>query len=331
MAYTWRKGLVAAAIVSMTFGMGSIAAQAETLKLAHGANTSNPRHQAAVIFAELVEEKTDGEVKVNIFPAGQLGDERQFLEAVASGGIDFALAGTPIYSAYESKLELLDMPYLFLSAESAWDILDGPLGQELTAPLKDDGFQVLAFWENGLRHITNNKRPINTPDDLNGLKVRVAGSKVRLATFEAFGASPVPIAFSELYLALSQGVVDGQENPLTNIHSAKFWEVQKYLSLSGHVYGALPLSVSNATWDKLDESKRAAITEAAAEARDFHRQKVAELEASLVAELKANGMEVNEVADMKPFQDIARGVWQLYRDQFGDEAVDRVLNLAGVK
>ncbi len=323
---SWK--LIASAALAVAV-MGSTFAHAQTLRLAHGAAPANPRHEAALRFAELVEENTDGDITVTVFPSGQLGDERQSLEALASGAIDFALAGTPLFAAYAPELELLDMPYLFTDVNTAWEVLDGPLGAELTAPLVDSGFQVLAFWENGLRHITNDVRPINTPADIDGLKLRVAGSRVRLATFEAFGASPVPISFSELYLALSQGVVDGQENPLANIHSARFAEVQGYLTLSGHVYGALPLAVASSTWEDLSEDHRAAIMAAAEAARDFHRQRVQELEAELLAELEEAGMEVNAVEDSTPFQDIAREVWGLYREQFGDEAVDHVIELAG--
>lgn len=326
-----RKSLLALGLslpfAGLTIGDGALAAN---LKLAHGAATSNPRHEAAQKFAELVAEKTNGEVSVTVFPAGQLGNERQYLEALSSGGIDFALAGTPIFAAYAPELELLDMPYVFDSYQTAWSILDGPLGEKLAAGLERNGFQILAYWENGMRHITNNVRPIATPEDLKGLKIRTSSSKVRMATFEALGAAPVPIAFGELYLALSQGVVDGQENPVSNIYSAKFWEVQKYLSLTGHVYGALPLAVSIRSWDKLDAETRQAVLAAALEARDFHRQLVQDEEAGLLESLAANGMTANDVADKEPFREKARQVWSIYREKFGDAPVDDVLDAAGI-
>ncbi|WP_299625185.1 DctP family TRAP transporter solute-binding subunit [Pelagibius sp.] len=322
------RALVAA--VALSWVMPAIAeASPIKLKFAHGAAPTNPRHAAAEHFADLVAKYTDGKAEVAIFPSGQLGNERQYLEALSSGAIEFAVAGTPIFAAYAPELELVDMPYLFSSYEKAWEVLDGPIGSKLIEPVESQGIKILAFWENGFRHVTNNVRPINTPEDLAGIKIRTSKSKVRMATFSAFDASPVPIAFRELYLALSQGVVDGQENPLTNIHSAKFWEVQKFLSLTGHVYGALPLAVSSKVWEELSPDMRAQIQRAASEAAAHHRALVQEADKTLIGVLEENGMQINTPADIAPFQKVATAVWKGYRERFGDVKVDEILKAAG--
>lgn len=326
------KQIAKALVASVALSWVTLAMAADgplKLRFAHGAAPTNPRHAAAQHFADLVAKYTDGKAEVAIFPSGQLGNERQYLEALSFGAIEFAVAGTPIFAAYAPKLELVDMPYLFSSYEKAWEVLDGPIGSKLAEPLENQGIKILAFWENGFRHVTNNVRPINTPEDLAGIKIRTSKSKVRIATFAAFGASPVPIAFNELYLALSQGVVDGQENPLTNIYSAKLWEVQKYLSLTGHVYGALPLAVSSKAWKQLSPDMRTQIQRAASESAAYHRALVQDANRKLIGVLEQKGMRVNKPADIAPFQRVASTVWKSYRERFGDAEVDEILTAAG--
>lgn len=320
-------------VLALTLG-GSVslgAAKAEyTLKFAHESPPSNARHKAALYFAEQVEKNTDGRVKVVVYHSGQLGGERQLIEALTVGGIDFVVAGAGMYAAYAPALELIEMPYLFPNYERAHAVIDGPIGQKLTAPLLQHNIRVLAFWENGFRHITNNVRPINTPDDLKGLKIRTNKSKMRMETFKAFGSTPVPIDFPELYISLSQGVVDGQENPLSNIYPSKFYEVQKYLSLTGHVYGALPMAVSEKTWAKLPEDIKAAVQKSAIEAGAYHRALIKEEDETLVGALREKGMKVNTPPDITPFQKIARQVWAEYEKEMGKELVQEILKAAGV-
>jgi tripartite ATP-independent transporter DctP family solute receptor len=299
------------------------------LKFAHESPTSNARHKAAVYFAEQVEKNTDGRVQVTVYHSGQLGGERQLIEALTIGGVDFTVAGAGMFAAYAPALELIEMPYVFPDYETAHRVIDGPIGQKLTAPLIERGIRVLAFWENGFRHITNNVRPINGPADLKGIKIRTNKSKMRMETFSAFGASPVPIDFPELYMALSQGVVDGQENPLSNIYPSKFYEVQKYLSMTGHVYGALPMAVSERAWNKLPADLQEGIRKAAIEAGAYHRALIQEEDNSLLEALKEEGMIVNVPPSLKPFQEIALQIWATKEAEFGKELVEELLRAAG--
>lgn len=303
-----------------------------TLRFAHEAPEDNPRHLAAIYFADFVEKETEGRVKVEVYHSGQLGSERELVEAVSIGtNIDITMAGAGEFSTYVPELQLIEMPYLFPDYAVAHVVIDGPIGKKLTDPLIEHNIRVLAFWENGFRHITNNVRPINTPEDLKGLKIRTNKSKMRMATFAAYGATPVPIDFPELYMALSQGVVDGQENPLSNIYYAKFQDVQKYLSLTGHVYGAFLLAISESTWKKLPDDIKYILLKAAITAGAYHRSMILEEDRTLVIELEKEGMKVNKPPSIVPFQKIAKEVWAQFAEEYGEGLVKELLEAAGAE
>ena len=270
-------------------------AQAVKLTLGHGAAPGNPRHEAAVRFAELVKTKTSGRIEVQVAHSAQLGDDAAMVTALRTGALDLsansqgAVANAvPEYAAY-------GMPFLFASPAQAFKVLDGPLGKELADRSADKGMVVLGYWDNGIRQMTNSKRPLAKVEDVKGLKMRTPPDAVLVEIMQALGADAQQIKFSELYVALQQGVVDGQENPLANIHASKLYEVQKHLALTNHQFQMTPFLMSKRAWDKLPPADRKVVQDAAAEATALQRRLSAEADAKLLADLKAQGVRVTTV------------------------------------
>jgi tripartite ATP-independent transporter DctP family solute receptor len=270
-------------------------AQAMKLTLGHGAAPGNPRHEASVKFSELVKSKTNGRIEVQIAPSAQLGDDAAMVTALRTGALDLsansqgAVANAvPEYAAY-------GMPFLFSSAAAAFKLLDGPLGKELADKSAEKGLVVLGYWDNGIRHMTNSKHPIAKVEDMKGLKMRTPPDAVLVDIMQALGAEAQQIKFAELYVALQQGVVDGQENPLMNIHASKLYEVQKHLALTSHMFQMTPFLMSRRSWDRLSDPDRKAVTEAAAEATALQRRLSQESDDKTLADLKAKGVQVTTV------------------------------------
>lgn len=267
-------------------------AQAVKLTLGHGAAPGNPRHEASVKFADVLKAKTGGRIEVQVAPSAQLGDDAAMVTALRTGALDMsansqgAVANAvPEYAAY-------GMPFLFSTPAQAFRLLDGPLGKELADKSAEKGMVVLGYWDNGIRHMTNSKRAINKVEDMKGLKMRTPPDAVLVDIMQSLGAEAQQIKFAELYVALQQGVVDGQENPLVNIHASKLYEVQKHLALTSHMFQMTPFVMSKRTWDKLSENDRKAVTEAAAEATALQRKLSQEADDKLLADLKAKGVQV---------------------------------------
>ena len=221
---------------------------ATVLRFAHSESTTNIRHAAAQFFAKRLEQVSKGDLKVEIFPSGQMGTHTQCQEMVASGALDIYPTTAGLVSVFDDKRtqELIELPYLFDNYAQAYAFMDTDFVTEIYAPLQKKGIRYLATWDNGFRHMTNSKRAIKTPADMKGLKVRVVKSEMSINIVSAMGASAVPMAYSELYTALGSGVVDGQENPFMNIYASKFYEVQKYMSTTKHQYSTLPLDLQRA-------------------------------------------------------------------------------------
>lgn len=287
---TFIRTLLAAALALA----GATAAQAQAVKLTlgHGAAVGNPRHEAAVKFAEVVKAKSGGRIEVQIAPSAQLGDDAAMVTALRTGALDLsansqgAVANAvPEYAAY-------GMPFQFASAAAAFKLLDGPLGAELAEKSADKGLILLGTWDNGIRQMTNGKRPILKPEDLKGLKMRVPPDATLVDIMKALGAESQQIKFAELYVALQQGVVDGQENPLVNFHASKLYEVQKHLALTSHQFQMTPFLMSKRSWQRLSEADRKAVQEAAAEATAVQRRLSAEADEKLLADLKTRGVQV---------------------------------------
>ncbi|MBT9245911.1 DctP family TRAP transporter solute-binding subunit [Gemmobacter fulvus] len=308
-------GLVALSALALSAG---IASAETTIRIGHVLADTHSWHVAAQGFAADVAEKTEGRVKIEIFAGGQLGNEKDMIEGLQFGAVQGGVIGGGSFQSIEPKMGIIEMPYAWASREQAFAALDGDLGAHLAGLLDGKGVKLLAWWENGYRNVTNSKRPITTPTDLAGLKIRVTPDKVRLATFEALGAQPAPLAFGELYSALQQGVFDAQENPLAIIHSSSFFEVQKYVSMTNHVWGSAALVVSSITWNSLSPEDQAVVQAAAMAWGEKQRQMVADSDAEMVEKLKAAGMAFNEV-DRDAFVAAVQPIWESEAATFGPE------------
>lgn len=288
----WKIALAAAAIAA------SALAGAQEIKARFGTSLpdSHPQTLGARKFAELVEAKTAGRIKVAVYSAGQLGSDLQMQAALQGGTQEFAAPSTATLAGLVRDFGVLGLPFSFASEKEADAVLDGPFGRKLLARLPDRGLVGLAFWENGFRNVTNNKRPIVRAEDIAGLKVRTMQNSLYIDMFGGLGANAVPMSVTELFTALESHAVDAQENPYTVVHAQKFYDVQKYLSTTGHAYDALALIASKKFWDRLSAADRQAIQAAAAEATVYERTTSRALNARLRAELAHLGMQINDVS-----------------------------------
>ena len=287
---TFTRTLLAAAAIAVL----PLAAQAQAVKLTlgHGAAPGNPRHEASVKFAEVLKAKTGGRIEVQVAPSAQLGDDAAMVTALRTGALDMSANSQGAVANAVSEFNAYGMPFLFSNAAAAFKLLDGPLGKELADKAAEKGMVLLGTWDNGIRHMTNSKRPITKVEDMKGLKMRTPPDAVLVDIMQALGADAQQIKFSELYVALQQGVVDGQENPLVNIHASKLYEVQKHLALTSHQFQMTPFLMSKRSWDKLSDADKKAVQEAAAEATALQRKLSQEADDKLLAELKAKGVQV---------------------------------------
>lgn len=315
------------AVLALTGAVGlSGPAFAETeLRFAHTLSTTDTHHLAAVHLAERVAERTDGEVAIVVHPAGELGDDPGILEGIRLGSIDMGLAGNPFYTRFAPQLNALDLPYLFSGYDHAYAVLDGEIGDRLLESLSRYGLEGLGFWEIGFRNVTNSVRPIETPDDLQGLKIRTTPNPAHVQAFELLGANPTPMAFTEVYLALETGTVDGQENPVGTIYAMRFFEVQNYLSLTRHAYTPSIVSINPGALEGLSPEHRdilrQAVVDAAAHQRDLNRAR----EGDAMAAMREAGLQVIEDLDIAPFRDIvAEAIRQNYVDEHGDDLLGAI-------
>ncbi len=285
-------------------------------------------HQGVAIdtFAREVEKRTNGRYKIQTFYSGSLGAERESVEAVQLGTQALTFTSTGPVPNFVPDVAILDIPFLFRDYGHARAVLDGPIGQELLQKFPAKGIVALAWAENGFRHMTNSKHAVNTPDDLKGLKMRTMENPVHIQAYKAFGIIPTPMAFTEVFTALQQGTVDGQENPLSVITAAKLDQVQKYLSLTGHVYSPALFLMNKAEWDKLSPADKEAFVEAAKEGVKANRARVDEDEKKAVADLRAKGMKVTESLDKSKFQAALGPTYAEFGKKFGQQNIDRIRN-----
>ena len=270
--------------------------QERTIRFGHLNNTDHPVSKGVQKFAELVSAKSGGKMTVKEFPANQLGNEMQQQSALQGGVQEMQAPSTTSLVGIVKEFGLIDFPFTMTNFKQADALLDGPLGKQLTALLPEKGLVALAFWDLGFRNVTNSKHPITKGEDLEGVKLRVIPNPVFLETFKTFKANPLPMPFAELYGALESKAVDGQENPFSVILSNKFYEVQKYLSATNHVYATNIILVSKKFWDKLSPAEQKIMQDSAIEARDYQRTVSREFATKALNELKAKGMQFNEVS-----------------------------------
>ncbi len=306
------------------------AAEPIVFKVAHVNAPSHPAHQGLLMFKEKVEAETEGAIVVDIYDSGVLGGELEEIQQVISGSLSAAvIMGASNWQTMAPEAAIEELPFMYPDVESARMAFDGEYGAKLASDvIEPTGVKVLTYWESGFRHFTNNVRPIVEPSDMQGIKFRTAESEIRLKMFDALDSSAVPMSFNELYTALQQGTVDGQENPLSIITSSAFYEVQDYLSLSGHFYSTALFIVNPDFYATIPAEYQEIIQNASEESRDYMRQLSSESEETMIQTCIDNGMEVNEI-NAEAFADLMGEVWTLYTDEFGTELVELAQKSSG--
>jgi TRAP-type transport system periplasmic protein len=315
-----------AAILAAGLLASSLASAQTTMKIS--ISTAQNSHQGIAIdtFAKEVEQRTGGRYKVQTFYNGALGGERESMEAVQLGTQELTFTSTGPVPNFVPETKILDVPFLFRDKAHARAVLDGPIGQEMLGKFDAKGFKALAWGENGFRHMTNSKRDVKTPADLKGLKMRTMENPVHITAYKGFGIITTPMAFPEVFTALQQGTVDGQENPLSVIISAKFYEVQKHLTLTGHVYSPCVFLMNKASFDKLAPADKQAFLDAAKVAVKANRARVDSDDAEGVALLRSKGMTVIDNIDKASFVKALAPVESQFEQQFGKANLDRIRN-----
>jgi tripartite ATP-independent transporter DctP family solute receptor len=317
---------LAAAGAVCAFGFPAVA-QTE-IKIGYALAPDSHYGVAAQKFEEVVLAETGDQFEFTHFPSSGLGGEREVIEGLQIGTVEATIVSSGTMANFVPQTGVFDIPFLFRDLAHARAVLDGPIGQEILGKFDSAGLHGLVWGEQGFRHITNNRNPIETPADVEGLKIRTMENPVHLKAFNAMGAAPTPMAWPEVVSSLQQGVIDGQENPLSVIVSVKLDEVQEYLTLSGHVYSPAMLLVSKSFWDGLDDSQKSAFETAASEAAAAMRGYVDDVETTGVETLKERGMTVNELSaeEKARFQDAISSAYEDYYETYGRELVDSIVN-----
>lgn len=315
-------GVIALALI----GLPAMAAEF-TIKAGHGAQTGHPTHVGLVQLAKMVKERSNGKLEIQVFPDRQLGEERELVEGLQFGTVDMTVVSTGPLGSFVGEINVLDLPFLFKNRSHAYSVFDGPIGDDLLAKFDPIGITGVAIWENGWRHLTT-KKPVKSPDDLKGLKMRTMANPIHIAAFKALGAGPVPMAWGEVYTSLDQGVIEAQENPITVIYTNSLWEVQSYVTLTGHVYGPHLVLISKKSLAKLPKDLQHILISSAQETSSFQRQVSIALEAEQSLLLKQKGMNINTV-ELEPFQQQSRSAYTIFTDKFGEAMLQRIIMAGG--
>lgn len=303
--------------------------EVHTIRMGYLVPEEHSAHIQSLKFKEKLERESDGRLKVELYPNGQLyGSDREAIEAVQLGNLEMTIPAVAPLASFNEKFLVFDLPFLFNDYDSAYRALDGDLGQELLDSLEQNDLKGLVFGENGFRHVSNNEGPIETPADMAGLKLRTLENPLHTDTFKAFGANASPFAFGELYTALQQGTYDAMECPISLYYTNKFYEVQDYLSLTGHVYAAAILLANNDFYNDLPEDLQTLVMEASEEFRDEQRKLAQQQDAEFMDKLEAEGMQINDLTTEQrdQFREAAQSVYQKYEDQIGKDLIDRALS-----
>lgn len=322
-----RIGRITLAVAgALTLGMASVTHAQVIMRNSISIAQNSHQGNGIDVLAQEVEKGTNGRIIIKNFFSGSLGGERESIESVQLGTQELTGTSTGPIPNFVPAVKILDIPFLFRDKAHARAVLDGPIGQALLKEFDSKGFKALAWSENGVRHMTNNKRPVNMPDDLKGLKMRTMENPVHVAAYKGFGIITTPMAFPEVFTALQQGVVDGQENPLSVIMAAKFDQVQKYMTLTAHVYSPALLLMNKASFDKLSPADQKVFLDAAKLAAAATRARVDKDDASGVAELRSKGMSIIETFDKAAFVAKLAPVFTQFEKDFGKDKIDAIRN-----
>ncbi|SFK17099.1 tripartite ATP-independent transporter solute receptor, DctP family [Halobacillus dabanensis] len=300
--------------------------ETKTIKAGIGLNSDHPQYKGLLKFKEIVEEETDGAIKVETYHSGQLGDDRTMTEALQLGTQEVVIPSTAPLANFVPEFSVFDIPFLFPNEQVADEVLDGEVGQELLGKLEEQNLVGLSYWENGFRDLTNSERAVATVDDFDGLKIRTMENDLHLDAFKALGANPTPMAFTELFTAMQQGTVDGQENPYATIYLQKFYEVQEHVSNTHHIYSPFVFLMSKSFYDGLTEEQQKIVKDAAVEAGEHERKLNREANEKYLKELQEEGMEYTEITDeaRQEMVDAVAPVVEEYKSKIGEETVDKV-------
>lgn len=298
------------------------------LKLGHVANLEQPYHMASEKFAELVYERTNGEIEIQVFPNSQLGGQRELLEGVQFGSIDIAMTSSAVLGNFVPNAQVIDLPFIFRDAEHVYHVVDGPLAERLYEGAEKKNMKILSTWENGFRNIANTVRPVLTPDDMKGIKIRVFESQMYVDMFETMGALPTPMAMSEVFTALQQGTIDGVENAVVQMYASKYQEVIRYMTITEHTYNPQIVTMRLDKWNKLTEEQQQIIQQAAIECRDYNRQLAAEKTGEYLEKMIEQGVEVTYLTpeQKEKFKEKMLPIWEPYYETIGKELIDAVVN-----
>lgn len=319
-----RKLLAAFAVTVIMAAGAAFAAPEYTIKVGYIGSETHPTMQTMKVFAQNVEEGSGGKIKVELYPNAQLGGDRELCEGVQMGTIQMAIPSTSALAGFDKRIQVLDLPYLFTTREAAFEAVDGELGEKLNSYLEAKGFKVIGYQENGFRHVTNSKRPIKTPEDLKGLKIRTMENPMHIAFFKELGANPTPMSWGELYTALQQGTVDAEENPYAMIDDGKFYEVQKYVSETGHVFSYEIVIANKKFMDSLPEDLNKLVMDEAGKAIAAQRASLKEEEAAFKKKVIEGGLTANELTpeEKKPFVEATKVVYDQFEPDLGKEIMD---------
>ncbi|KQW82095.1 TRAP transporter substrate-binding protein [Ensifer sp. Root127] len=293
------------------------------LKFAAANNKGHPQVMGMEKFAELVKDKSGGKIEVKLFPGGVLGGDVQTVSALQGGVIEMTVLNAGILASNVKQFGAVDLPFLFNNGEEADKVMDGPFGTGLADLLPDTGLVGLGYWELGFRNLTNNRHAVTKLEDIKGLKIRTIQSPIPIELFNNLGANAVPLPYTELYTALETGTVDGQENPAANILNAKFYEVQKYMTVTRHQYNPQIVLISKKFWDGLNDEEKVVLQTSATEARDYQRQVSREFDAKAIADIKATGMEVSELSpeETQKLRDAVKPMIEKFSAEIGPDTV----------
>ena len=317
--------IVIVCLISFVFAASAFAAPEYTIKVGSIVSDTHADMIAMKkVFVPAIENGSKGRIKVELYPNAQLGGDRELCEAVQLGTIQMALPASSALAGFDKRIQVLDLPYLFTSRKAAFEALDGILGNKINEYVLAKGFINLGYAENGMRHLTNSKRPVHSPADIKGMKIRTMENPMHIAYFKALGANPAPMSWGELYTALQQGTVDAQENPYAMIVDGKFYEVQKYVSETGHVFSVTMLIANKKFIEKLPEDLRKIVIKAGHDFAIEQRKTIAGLEAGFKAEAIKGGMTANELtaAEKKAFVAPTAGVYKQFEKDLGKEIMD---------
>jgi tripartite ATP-independent transporter DctP family solute receptor len=310
------------AVFAAALTMGAAAVQAQTvLRMGYAVPTNSHYGDGSTVFCEEIEKNTQGRYTCQHFPSGALGGEREMIESVQLGTLDLVHTSTGPLGNFVPEVRIVDIPFLFRDYDHARKVMDGPIGQDLLAKTKENGLVGLAWSENGFRHMTNNVRPIVQASDASGLKMRTMENRVHMDGYRTFGILPTPMAFPELFTALQQGTVDGQENPIPVILASKFSQVQRHLSLTNHVYSPAILILSPSVWNKLSDEDKAVFVAAAQAGAEATRKRVNADEEAGIALLRADGMQVVEQVDGESFRQAVTPAYIEFANEFGADNI----------